>query len=57
LNLNDLARTITLKEGKRKSLPISQVKEVMKILLIELGMLPDDEIIKIIRRYRKYGRR
>ena len=36
LNGNILARTITLQEGQRISLPISQVKEVIRLLRAEL---------------------
>lgn len=31
-NLNDLAKIICAKEGKKKQLPIGQVKEVLKII-------------------------
>ena len=53
MNLNKLAKIITLEEGGKISLPIGQVKEVMKILLTELGKLEDQEIIKIVNRYRR----
>lgn len=32
MNLNDLAKKVTLLEGKKKSLSIAQVKEVISIL-------------------------
>lgn len=38
LNLNDMAREITLIEGKHKSLPIGQVKEVLSITLRTLSL-------------------
>jgi len=53
MNLNDLAKEITLQEGKKISLPIGQVKEVMKILLTELAAIEEVEAIAVIRRYRK----
>lgn len=53
MNLNDLARTVTLKEGKKKSVSIAQIKEVMKILLTELAQLDFNyEVEIILRRYR-----
>jgi hypothetical protein len=52
MNLNELAREVTLKEGGKKQISIAQVKEVMKILLIELAKLEFGELRKILRRYR-----
>jgi len=53
INLNDLAREVVLKEGGRKPQSIAQIKETMKWVFFELGMLSDKEIISIINRYRK----
>ena len=53
MNLNTLARTITLKEGGKKSISIAQVKEVMKLLLIELANMSVAECDKVIDRYKK----
>jgi predicted DNA-binding antitoxin AbrB/MazE fold protein len=52
MNLNKLAKTITLTEGKKVSLPIGQIKEVMKIMLEELALEKDEDILKVIKRYR-----
>ena len=52
MNLNNLAKKITLKEGKKKSLSIAQVKEVMKILLTELATMDSNEVQNILNRYR-----
>lgn len=52
MNLNELARTITLKEGKKELISIAQVKEVIKILFIELAQLEDQKILKVIKRYK-----
>lgn len=52
INLNTLAKAITLREGKKESLNIADVKECLKITLEELGKFEDWEIIKLIRRYR-----
>ncbi len=53
MNLNKFAKKITLKEGKKKSISIAQVKEVLRLCLIELGNEDDFEILKTINRYRK----
>ena len=53
LNLNEFARQITLKEGRKKQISIAQVKEVMRILLTELAKMEPVEAIKVIMRYRK----
>jgi len=54
MNLNELAKTITLSEGGKISISIAQVKEVMKILFRELNEYSDEDILKTIRRYRGY---
>ena len=50
VNLNDLAKKITLKEGLRKSLSIAQVKEVMKLFLVELKGLTLENVLELIKR-------
>jgi hypothetical protein len=50
INLNDLAKEITLQEGKKRSLPIGQVKEVLKITLLKLKEFPIDDVIKLFKR-------
>ena len=52
MNLNKLARKITLKEGGKVNLPIGQVKEVMKLLFIELAKLKPGEAQRTINRYK-----
>ena len=54
MNLNDLAKEITLQEGGKVKLSIAQVKEVMKILLTELADLSANEVEEVLKRYRKY---
>ena len=44
INGNDLARIITKREGKKISLPIAQVKEVIKLMRVYLRAYPDAEI-------------
>lgn len=53
INLNEMAKTITLKESGKKEISIGQVKEVLKLTLQELGKFEDSQIIKVIDRYRK----
>ena len=52
-NLNDLAVKVTKIEGEKISLPISQVKEVMKILFNQLSKMKLVEVEKILKRYIK----
>jgi hypothetical protein len=37
MNLNELAKEVTLAEGKKISLPIGQVKEVIRLVLDRLA--------------------
>jgi len=53
MNLNKLAREIAKIEGKKLELSIAQIKEVLKITLIELGKFSNNEIIKTVQRYRR----
>ena len=53
VNLNEVARTITAQEGKKVSLPIGQVKEVLRLTLRWLAYLPSAEVDALLRRYRK----
>ena len=52
MNLNNLARIVTLKEGKKKSVSIAQVKEILKIILKELAKEDLYEVIKVLKRYK-----
>ena len=53
MNLNDMAKRITISEGGKKNLSIGQVKEVMKLTLMDLGTFEDKEVLKTVNRYRK----
>lgn len=53
INLNDFAKKITLKEGLKESISIAQVKEVTKLVLIELSEMTENEASTVIARYRK----
>jgi hypothetical protein len=52
INMNNLAKAVTLEEGKKISLPIGQVKEVIKLTLIELAKFEDEEILKMLKKYK-----
>lgn len=52
MNLNDLAREITLEEGGRVNLSIAQVKEVLKLTLVQLSFLSQNELEELLKRYR-----
>ena len=48
-NLNDLAKQVTLKEGKKKSISIAQVKEVIGLISEAIHEKPEiiAELIKL----------
>jgi hypothetical protein len=50
-NLNDFAKMVTLAEGKKISISIAQVKEVIRIVLLELALMPESEALRMIGRY------
>jgi len=52
INQNTLAKTITLAEGKKNILKIGDVKEVIKLTLIELAKFEDEEVLKLIKKYK-----
>jgi hypothetical protein len=51
INLNDFAKEITLKEGGKISLPIGQVKEVMKLVFEKLAGMDPEDVQKVLKRY------
>lgn len=51
INLNTLAKDITLKEKGKQQISIAQVKEVMKVMLKELNKYNNATIIDTVRRY------
>ena len=52
MNLNDLAVEVTKLEGKKKSVSIAQVKEVMGIFLRMMAKESDADILKVFHRFR-----
>ena len=49
MDMNEFAKRITLKEGKKKSLSIAQVKEVIR-LVEELAKEDNADIVRIVRK-------
>ena len=52
MNLNNLAREITLEEGGKVNLNIGQVKEVIKLLLKKLSLVSQNELEGTLKRFR-----
>ena len=52
MNMNTFAKEITLREGKKKSLSIAQVKEVIKLTLQKLAKMHPKEVDMTLDRYR-----
>lgn len=52
INQNTLAKAVALVEGKKINVNIAQIKEVQRALLILISQYPDEEILKLINRYR-----
>lgn len=52
MNLNDLAKQITEKEGLKKSMTIAQVKEVLRITL---SILADMDLLTLAKTLAKYS--
>jgi len=50
MDMNEFAKRITLKEGKKKSLSIAQVKEVIRLVMEELAKEDNADIVRIVRR-------
>ena len=51
MNMNKFAKEITLQEGKKKSLSIAQVKEVITLTLKKLAGMPAEDVFVILKRY------
>lgn len=52
MNLNELARLVTMREGLKESISIAQVKEVLKIVLEELAYLDVVEMGALLKKYK-----
>lgn len=52
VDLNEFAREVTLMEGKKESVNMGQVKEVLSITLTKLAALPQDQLDELLSRYK-----
>jgi len=53
MNLNEFAVKVTKIEGLKKQISIAQVKEMIKILFKELSKMKDEEVSKLLARYKE----
>ena len=53
INMNDMANAVAMNEKGRTEVNIAQIKEVMRIFLEELSCYEDEEILEVVKRYRK----
>ena len=51
LNLNNLAREITLEEAGEVEVSIAQVKEIMRLVFEKLAKLEPLELFRILKKY------
>lgn len=51
VNMNDFAREVTLSEGKKSSVGIGNVKEILSITLTMLAKLNEDDLAELLNRY------
>jgi len=51
LNLNKLAKEITLKEAGEIEVSIAQVKEIMRLVFEKLAQIEPLELFKILKKY------
>ncbi len=52
VDMNQLARAVTLEEGHKESLDIAQVKEVLKITLKQLAKMSRAEVNYLLGRHK-----
>jgi predicted DNA-binding antitoxin AbrB/MazE fold protein len=53
MNMNDFAREVTLEEGKKRQVSIAQVKEILRITFTKLSEEPENEVLKVMKRYKR----
>jgi hypothetical protein len=51
VNMNDFAREVTLLEGKKSSVGIGDVKEILSITLTKLAALSEEDLAELLNRY------
>lgn len=52
MNLNNLAKEVTLAEGLKEAVSIAQVKEILKVVFTIMAKLSDDKILGIVNKYK-----
>ena len=52
VNLNEFAKEITLTEGKKESVNVAQVKEILSITLTKLAALTEEDLDELLSRYK-----
>ena len=50
MNLNKFAKEVTLEEGKKRSVSIAQVKEILRITFEKLNEYPESEVLKTVKK-------
>ncbi len=53
VNMNDFAKEVTLAEGKKHSVGLGDVKEILSITLTMLAELNEEDLAELLSRYRK----
>lgn len=53
VNLNEFAQKIAEQEGKKSQVNIAQIKEILRIVLVELAKLPLDIREEVILRFKE----
>ena len=53
INMNEMAVKVALKESGKVEVNIAQIKEVLKVFLLELAECSDEQVLELINRYRK----
>lgn len=53
VNMNDFAKEVTLAEGKKHSVGLGDVKEILKITLTMLSKLDEEDLAELLSRYRE----
>lgn len=53
VNMNEFAKEVTLAEGKKHSVGLGDVKEILSITLTMLAELSEEELSELLSRYRK----
>ena len=53
MNLNAMAKRLTLAEGLREAISIAQVKEVLRLTLDELALMEPGDLCLVLNKRRK----